>query len=216
MKLWILVALTGAAVIPVTAPRLAADMRAAATSAHRGRIGNIRTEADPRDSEACFSMGRLFISYKGSDFGPPGVGLRISDPHGRTIGYDFGQKRGWQELPVAEASVECDENVETGELRNCQGQIEICGPLSGLYKVEVLPTQKGKYSIAVSARSAEKQDVTGFETASSHTELKSEIHDSEHPLLKLQYSREPGTQIRLTKSDERLAAGTNFTQGSPR
>lgn len=211
MKLLILAALTAVAVIPLTSPRLTADMGVAATSAHRGRIGNIRAEADPRDSEACFSMGRLFISYKGSDFGPLGVGLRISDPRGRTIGYDFGRKRGWQELPVAEASVECDENnEETGELRNCQGQIEICGPLSGLYKVEVLPTQKGKYSIAVSARSAEKQDVTGFGTDSSHTELNGEIHDSEHPLLTLQYSREPGTQIRLTKTEKRLAVGTNF------
>ena len=150
-------------------------------------------------------MGRLYITYKSDDLGPPGVGLRITDPRGRRIGYDFRTNRGWQELPLAQASLDCEQNEDTGELRNCTGDVEICGPISGSYQVQVLPTHDGKYSVAASATSPGKAHTSACEMASSRAELTGEISKQTPVLLTLQYSREPGSRIKLSRSDGYLA-----------
>ena len=174
----------------------------------------IHDEADPREQQSCYSMGQMNITYKSKGVGSPDVGLRVTDPRGRKIGHDLGADRGWQELPVAEAFFDCDENEDTGELRNCTGDIQICGPISGTYQLEVLPTHSGKYSISVSARSQEMRDEHGFHSTGSQAEFKSDTWEQKPAILLLQYSRQDGAQIRLSRSDQRMAhREKDFSEG---
>jgi hypothetical protein len=203
-RIWALVALTVLVLAP-SSSQLHADARDAQASASRAETRQIQEKDDPYGDTACSSMGRLDITYETGDMGPPGVGLRVTDPRGRTIGYDFRINKGWQEMPLAQASLECDQNEDTGELRNCKGDVEICGPIRGAYQLHVLPTRNGKYSIAASATSQAKTDESGHEMTSSHVELKGEIRERKPVLLTLQYSREAGSRIKLSRSDEHIA-----------
>ena len=56
-------------------------------------------------------------------------------------------------MPLAQAFLDCEENEDTGELRNCKGHIEICGPMSDTYQIVLSSAHSSKYSISVSARS---------------------------------------------------------------
>lgn len=204
-RLWALIACIALG-LPTSPAQLLADAPAVKALASRAEGRQIEKEDDPEDEAACFSMGRLHITYESGNVGPPGVGLRITDPRGRTIGYDFRGNQGWQEIPLAQASLDCDQNEDTGELRNCKGEIEICGPITGAYQVRVLPTRNGKYSITVSATSQGKTNASDYTMTTSHVELEGEIREYKPALLRLQYSREAGSQITLSGSDEHLTA----------
>ena len=194
-----------ALVLPPLSSQLLADARTVKALASRAEALQIEAEDDPRDEAACFTKERLYITYETGDFGPPGVGLRITDPRGRSIGYDFRNNRGWQELPLAQASMDCEQNEDTGELRNCKGDVEICGPISGAYQLQVLPTHNGKYSIAASAISQGRRDEFGYEITNSRTELKGEIREQKPVQLTLQYSREARSRITLSRNYEHSA-----------
>jgi len=196
---------SAALVLRPSPSQLLADAGTVNRLVSRSEKREIQDEDDPKAEAACLSMGRLYITYESGDVGPPGVGLRITDPRGRTIGYDFRINKGWQEMPLAQASLDCDQNENTGELRNCKGDFEICGPVSGDYQLQVLPTRSGKYSIAASATGQGKTDESGYEMTNSRAELKGEIRAQMPELLTLQFSREAGTRIRLSKSDEHVA-----------
>src|SRR5262249_25427276 len=117
---------------------------------HRGLpTREIYQEADPKYDDECFSMGRMTVDYASGAAEVPDAGFRITDPRGREIGYDPGTNRGWQEMPLAQAFLECEQNEETGELKHCQGHIEICGPVSGTYRIELLPMHRDQYAITV-------------------------------------------------------------------
>jgi len=204
MKIWALVALT-ASVLPLTSSHLFADSSVDKTLVSRPEVQEIHDEADALDEQSCFSMGTMEMDYASGEVGPPKVGVRIIDPRGRKIGYDPRTSRGWLELPLAQASLDCEENEDTGELRHCKGHLEICAPISGTYQVEVLPADSGTYSIIVSATSPVRQNQSEHGTTSSRAELKGEIHGQDPEVLLLQYSREAGTHIRLTVKDRRLA-----------
>jgi hypothetical protein len=201
MKLWLLVVALTISVMTLRAPHLfaALDVKPFLT---RSETREIRDEADPTDQQTCYSLGQISLAYENGEVGASNVGLRITDPRGRRIGYDLRANQGWQELPLAEAFFDCDENENTGELRHCAGHIRICGPLSGSYQVEVLPTRCGKYSISVSGTSQETRDEHGVHSTGSRVELKSEIQEQAPAILLLQYSREGGAQIKLTLSDQ--------------
>jgi hypothetical protein len=160
----------------------------------------IRDEVDPADQQACYSMGQISLTYKSGEVGPPSVGLRITDPRGRRIGYDLRSDKGWQELPLAQGFFDCDENVDTSERRHCAGHIQICGPISGTYRVELLPAKRGKYSISVSSTSQETRSELGFHSTDSRLQLKGEIKKTPEILL-LKYSREAGAQLKLARSN---------------
>jgi hypothetical protein len=172
----------------------------------RTLMHEIRDEVDPTDPQSCNSMGQINLTYDTGEVGPPNVGLRITDPRGRKIGYDLRSDKGWQELPLAEGFFDCDEDEDTSKLRNCAGHIQICGPISGTYQVEVLPVKRSKYSISISSTSRETWDELGFHSARSQIEFKSETKDLAPEILLLEYSREAGAQNTLTRSDQRVAA----------
>ncbi len=197
MKFWVLVTLAASA-LPMTSSHLRAELRLN-TSFSKAEVREIRREADP------FSMGRITLHYASGEEGSPTIGFRITDPRGRTIGYDPRINKGWQEMPLAQAFLDCDENEETGELRHCKGHIEICGPISGTYQVEVLPTRSSTYSMNASATSQRTRNKTGFHTTSSQADFKGKVFEQHPARLLLQYSREAGSQIKLTGTDQHLA-----------
>jgi hypothetical protein len=174
-------------------------------SAPSGVSGSvIRDEADPSDMQSCRSMGQLQISYLTEQAGAPRVGMIVTDPRGRRIGYDPVTSKTWQELPQAEAYVDCEENGDN--VRNCQATIQICGPVSGAYKLQVVAAETAKYSLSISGKSAEVSDRRGVHSTVSHTELSSvAIEKKSRDALIMRYYREPGVAIELLRGDSRLA-----------
>lgn len=166
---------------------------------------DIHDEADPKDTQSCRSMGQLEISYHTEATGAPRVGVILTDPRNRRIGYDPLTSKTWQELPQAEAFVDCEENGEA--LRNCQATIQICGPVSGAYKLQVVAAETGRYSLEISGQSAETRGRRGVRTTGSHAELSDVvIAKRSRDSLVMKYYREPGTNVELFRDDSRVAS----------
>ena len=188
-------------VTSVHAAGLDAKTNLSATSPLR----QIHDEVDPTDQQSCESMGRIGIMYETGNAGPPNIGLRITDPRGRKIGYDPRAHEVWQELPLAEGFVECNEiDVEPGH-EHCVAHIQICGPVSGTYMLEVLPTQNGTYSISVMGASESKPDQAGPHSTATRAHYNSEIRKQSPDVLTLTYSREAGTRISLGRNNPQVA-----------
>src|SRR5437764_11426777 len=81
------------------------------SSLHR----DVRDEVDPKDPESCYAMGELDISYTSARKGPPNVGLIVTDPRGRRVGHDPVRNHEMQELPLAQAYIDCMERDDNGE-----------------------------------------------------------------------------------------------------
>ena len=183
----------------------------------RSPLHQIRDEADPTDQQSCQSMGQIGIVYETGNAGPPNIGLRITDPRGRKIGYDPRTPKVWQDLPLAEGFVECNDLEENTGLKHCAAHIQICGPVSGTYKLEVLPTQNGTYSITAMGTSESKRDQAGVHSTASRAQYRSEIRKQSPEILTLNYSREADTKISLGRNDAQVAASEKSrTQPSAR
>ena len=202
MKFFFVITLMFFCCLPLATPRLLANPKVEKSSL---AAREVQEEADPRNELACFSMGRMTIEYSTGEPGLPQAAFRVADPRGREIAYDPKTNAGQQEIPLAVAYLDCDENEETGELRQCKDHIEICGPLSGTYRVELSPVQPGNYSIQVSALSERTRSLSGLDVAVSRTEMQGTTQGHEPALLSLHYSREPGTQITLSDETRHLA-----------
>jgi hypothetical protein len=162
----------------------------------------VRDEADPKDTRSCYEMGQLQISYRNQDGLPPKVGVLVTDPRGRRIGYDPAGPNAWQELPLAQAFIDCADQNSEGQPRACTGWIQICGPVSGTYKLEVAASENSKYSLDVSAVSRQKHDENGFHATESRVHVTdTAIRKNSQDTLLLEYSREPGSRVALTPSE---------------
>jgi hypothetical protein len=125
-------------------------------------------ELDPDDDSACLSLGALDIVFRTDNYGSPNVGVVLTDPRGRRIGFDPLIKRAWQALPVAQGYIDCDDLEGRGVWREV---IQICGPVSGTYKVEVIAQKTTAYSMSVSARSREVRGDNGIQSSYSDADL---------------------------------------------
>jgi hypothetical protein len=172
-------------------------------------------EADPTNLQSCESMGKISVIYETGNSGPPSVGLRITDPRGRKIGYDPRVPKVWQELSLTEGFVDCEQDDDTTLRNHCAAHIQICGPVSGTYKLEVLPTQNAKYFIGVVGLSQQTPDQIGFHSTDSRAEYKSEIQRQEPEILMLTYSRQLGTRIKLGTDDSRVTASDKSQAQKP-
>lgn len=165
---------------------------------------DVRDEADPKDTQSCRTMGQLQISYHTEPTGAPRVGVIVTDPRNRRIGYDPITAKTWQELPQAEAFVDCEENGQS--LRNCRATIQICGPVSGAYKIQVAASETGRYSLEIAGRSAESRSHRGVRTTGSHAKVTDvAIEKRSRDSLVMKYYREPGNSIELFRDDSRVA-----------
>src|ERR1700688_67684 len=111
---------------------------------------NVIEDLDPDDTGDCLSLGELDIVFRTDNNGPPNVGVVLTDPRGRRIGFDPLIKHAWQALPVAQGDISCD---DLGRTSACRGVVQVCGPISGAYKLEIIALKTTAYSVSVLARS---------------------------------------------------------------
>jgi hypothetical protein len=164
---------------------------------------DVHDELDPKDPESCYAMGELDITYSSERKGPPVIGLVVTDPRGRRIGHDPIANRNLQELPLAQAYIDCLERDDNGDLGSCTGTIQICGPVSGSYKVQVKAADTGRYSVNVSATSQEVLMKKEFRATDSRTGVQEvPIRKHSQDALVVRYSREPGTRVDLLRSKD--------------
>jgi hypothetical protein len=145
-------------------------------------------ELDPDDDGGCLSLGALDIAFRTDNHGLPDVGIVLTDPRGRRIGFDPLSKRAWQTLPVAQGDIDCDDLEGRGI---CRGVVQVCGPVSGTYKLEVIAQQATAYSMSISARSKEVLGSDGLQSSSSEADLNSiAIRGRSRDIVLLNYSRD--------------------------
>ncbi len=166
----------------------------------------VRDEADPKDTQSCREMGELDVAYSSENNGAPIIGLVISDPRGRRVGQDPIAHRLWQELPLAQAFIECDEDDAAAGA--CRGAVQICGPVSGTYKVEVIGAKTGVYSVIATGSSAQKIAAKRLHSTDSEAEIGAmPIEKGARETLLLTYSRDPGAKVSLIKTEGPAVAG---------
>jgi hypothetical protein len=152
------------------------------------RINDFMDELDPDDTEDCFSLGELDIVFRTDKNALPNVGVVLTDPRGRRIGFDPLTKRGWDALPVAQGYVDCD---DLGGADTCRGIIQVCGPISGTYKLEIIAQQATAYSVTISARSKEVLNGNSLQSYRSETDLENvAIRARSRNIVLLNYSRD--------------------------
>ena len=181
----------------------------------RTPLYQVLDEADPTNMQSCEAMGQISVIYETGNAGPPSVGLRITDPRGRKIGYDPRIPKVWQELSLAEGFVACDETDDATLFNHCAAHIQICGPISGAYKLEVLPTRNSAYSISVVGVSQPTDDEIGFHSTDSRADYRGKIQQLEPDILMLNYSRKSGARIKLGRRDPDVATGEHVQRPLP-
>ena len=156
-------------------------------------IRELSYERDPHDDDNCLSLGALGIVFRTDNDGPPSVGVVLTDPRGRRIGFDPLAKKAWQALPVAQGYMDCDDLDDRG---TCRGVVQVCGPVSGTYKLEIIAQQTTAYSVSISARSKEVLDGDGLQCSHSEADLNDvAIRARSRNIILLNYSRDPQDDV---------------------
>ena len=165
----------------------------------------VHDEPDPNDGQSCYAYGRLDISFHTEKKGPPAVGMVVTDPRGRRVGFDPIKNSAWQELPQAEGFIDCDAPDGEGE---CRGIIQVCGPLSGTYKLEIIAQQTAEYSVRVDGRSEEVRGRHGLQSSHSAAELTDvAIRKGSRDTLLLSYSRDLESKMTFQEQQPTPVAG---------
>jgi hypothetical protein len=153
----------------------------------------VQDERDPNDAGDCVALGELDIAFHTNNSGPPTLGIVLTDPRGRRIGFDPLTKRGWQELPVAQGSIDCD---ESDGKEACRGLVEVCGVVSGTYKLEIIANAASDYTLTISARSQEVRDGQRLWSSYSDYDLISiPIRKGSRNFISVTYSRDPNLRV---------------------
>ena len=169
------------------------------------RVRDVLEEPDPDDTGDCLSLGELDIEFRTGNDDPPNVGVVLTDPRGRRIGFDPLLKHAWQALPVAQGDIRCD---DLGRTNTCRGIVQICGPISGTYKLEVIALTTTAYNVSVLARSKEVFDGNSLRSHFSKTHLKNRaIRRRSRTTVLPHYSRDPRENVtaQLQQGDESLS-----------
>jgi hypothetical protein len=156
-------------------------------------ILKVLEEIDPKDDVDCPSMGELDIVFRTDNNGAPKVGIMLTDPRGRRIGFDPLTKHAWQQLPEAEGYVDCDDLHGSDA---CRGIVQVCGPVSGTYKLEMIGQKTTTYSVSISARSKELVDGGKVHSSRSEAELNNvTIRARSRDIVWLNYSGDPRERV---------------------
>jgi hypothetical protein len=156
-------------------------------------------EWDPADQESCFALGELDIAFHTAHDGPPEVGIVLMDPRGRRFGFDPLTKRGWAELPQAEGSIDCD---DSNGKHACGGFVQVCGAVSGTYRIEIIAQDSSSYSVALAARSKEVRDGQRFRFSRSKNVLNNiAIRKGTRDVILVEYSRDPALGVKTQMED---------------
>ena len=146
-------------------------------------------ELDADDASDCFSLGELDIAFRSPNNGEPRVGVVLTDPRGRRVGFDPITKHAWQELPVAQGYIDCD---ASDGIAACRGLVQICGAISGAYQLEVIAQQTTTYSLSVFGRSKRVLGGSSLRFSRSESDLNNlVIKVGSREVVWLKYSRDP-------------------------
>jgi hypothetical protein len=152
----------------------------------------VQDERDPNDAGNCVALGELDIAFHTNNSGPPTIGIVLTDPRGRRIGFDPLTKHGWQELPEAEASIDCD--ASDGK-QTCGGVVRVCGPMSGTYKLEIIAQETSHYTVSVFAQSEETGSGQNLRSSNSRRNVSNiTIRKGSRNVISLDYSLRPGPE----------------------
>jgi hypothetical protein len=148
-------------------------------------------ELDPEDNGDCLSLGALDIVFRTENYGPPNVGVVLTDPRGRRLGFDLLTKKAWQTLPMARGYIDCDDLDGRG---SCRGVVRVCGPVSGTYKLEIIAQKTTAYDVSISGRS--KAIPGNSSLHCSETDLNNvTIRARSRDIILLNYSRDPQNDV---------------------
>jgi hypothetical protein len=154
-------------------------------------IRELAYELDPEDNGDCLSLGALDIVFRADNYGPPNVGVVLTDPRGRRLGFDPLTKKAWQTLPMAQGYIDCDDLDGRG---SCRGVVQVCGPVSGRYKLEIIAQKTTAYGVSISARS--KAIPGNSSLHCSETDLNNvTIRSRSREIILLNYSRDPQDDV---------------------
>jgi hypothetical protein len=152
------------------------------------RISDFIDELEPYDTEDCFSLGELDIGFRTDNRGLPNIGVVLTDPRGRRIGFDPLTKGAWDVLPVAQGYIDCD---DLGGADTCRGVVQVCGPVTGTYRLEVIAQQTTTYRVSISARSKRVHDGHSLQSYRSEAGLENvAIRARSRNVVLLNYSRD--------------------------
>ena len=158
-------------------------------------VGNyeVHDELEPADLGDCVALGELHLIFTTENNGPPSVGVILTDPRGRRIGFDPLTKNSWDDLPMAHGYINCDASYADGR---CRGIVQVCGPVSGGYEVEVIGQKASVYSVGLSARSKQTRLSKGFHNSLSEAGIsRIEAHRGSRDIFLVNYSREVDAKI---------------------
>jgi hypothetical protein len=156
-------------------------------------IRELVDEVDPDDNGDCLSLGALEIVFRTDNDGPPNVGVVLTDPRGRRFGFNPLTERAWDALPVAQGYIDCDDPDGAG---SCRGLVQVCGPISGTYRIEVIARQTTNYSLRIFARTKEVFDGDGLQSSYSEDTLNNvAIRARSRSIVLLNYSRDPQQSV---------------------
>lgn len=165
----------------------------ASLSTSAPRVSSAADELDADDTRDCLALGELDIRFHTDNDGPPDVGVVLTDPWGRRVGFDPLTEHAWQDLPVAQGDIDCD--VIEGR-KSCRGLVQICGPLSGTYKLELIAQKTTAYSLSISARSQQVLEGDGVQSSHSRADLDDvAILAGSRDVVLLNYSRDPQEKV---------------------
>jgi hypothetical protein len=150
-------------------------------------IPQVHDEADADELADCLALGRLYIVFRSDNIGPPNVGIVLTDPQGRRFGFDPLTKTGWSEMPVAQGLIDCDAN---DAVNDCRGTVEVCGPRSGEYALEVIGQNRSLYSLGIYARSKRVKVGESLQSSVSEAHVRRvATHKGSRDIYLLKYSR---------------------------
>jgi hypothetical protein len=150
-------------------------------------------DLDPKGTLDCASLGELDISFRTDNDDPRDVGLVLTDPRGRRVGFDVLTQRAWDELPVAQGDIDCD---ALDGANSCEGLVQICGPVSGTYKLEVIAQRSTAYSLNISARSRQVYGDHGSKFSQSDAPVNNvAIRGGSRDIVVIDYSRDPQQRV---------------------
>ena len=156
-------------------------------------IRQLVDELDPDDNVDCLSLGGLEVVFRTDNHGSPNVDIVLTDPRGRRIGFDPLTKRAWDAFPVAQGYIDCDDLDGRG---TCRGVVQVCGPISGTYKLEVIARQTTEYNVSISARSKEVLEGDCLQSSHSEDDLNNvAIRARFRNIILLNYSRDPQQSV---------------------
>jgi hypothetical protein len=151
-------------------------------------IRGVIDELDPDDTGDCFALGELDIVFRTDNSGLPNIGIVLRDPHGRRFGFDPLTRRAWDALPVAQGYLDCDDLDSTD---TCRGLIQVCGPMTGTYRLEVIAQQTTTYSVSISARSKRVPGGHSLQSYRSEADVENiAIRARSRNIVLLNYSRD--------------------------